>query len=876
MNPLKRIRHFLKHAGKPEGIDGRTSGLPEFAQVFAAFQKILTLNNRVLGLMAEMGDKLSGDYVFDINYILSACNTAADLIEELIVNLNALSPGKYPDLFDAFHRINTAVKKELEGSPKIPRSEYTLPFNRMDRDSEELAGAKNANLAEIKNVLGLCTPEGFAVTARAFDDFMGFNRLWDKVNEILEACHRKEMSAQVAADRIKGLVMQSRLPEGIEKAMNHSIDRLDHQFRKRNSGRHLRLAVRSSAWREDSNNSFAGQYKTLLNWHPEKLAEAYKTVLASAYSFSAIEYRRQRGFSLADVVMSVSCQAMVDAGVSGVLYTVDPLDPRSGAMPVTAAWGLGAPIVAGTMAADRFRIDRQTPHGLWAESVAVKKEHLTIQQDEGIACTPVAPELRETASLTPARAEKLADAGLMIERHFKSPQDIEFAFDRDDRLVILQARPLTLQMATARPATDLPEALRKYPVIFSGKGDIAQRGIGIGKVFVVRDDEDLENFPAGGVLVSKFTSPRFARVVRKANGIVTDVGSPTGHMATIAREFRVPTIVNTEVATRLLTHGQEITVDADENKIYGTRVTELEDYQLLEDPIEETFEYRLLRKVLKIIGVLNLIDPTSRDFTPSACRTFHDIIRFVHEKAVDELIHRNFRSEYGMTPSGRLKLSQPLDLLVMDIDHGLKAHMATDSITPDQIASIPMQAFVQGLNTPGAWDTAPMAVDFSSFMSSMTRTFSPGLAAPQQIGQNFAVISKTYAHISLRLGYHFNMIDATISDETNSNYAYFRFLGGVTDITRRSRRAALLSEILSRLDFRVEIQGDLVVARIKKLDARRMEDKLRLLGILVAFSRQLDVQMASDASVLEYADKFSHLIHSNQNKTIEGVLGHEH
>ena len=840
--------------------------------VFGAFQKILTLNNRVLGLIADMGDKLSGDYVFDINYILSSCKNASELIQDLVVNLNTLSPGKFSGLFDAFHRIDLDIKKELEGSPRIKPSDYTLPFNLMDRDSEDIAGAKNANLAEIRNVLALKTPEGFAVTAWAFDAFMAHNRLWDPVNGIMEALHREEISLEAASEKIQDLVAEGQIPPLLEKAMDRAVDGLS-----RFTGtRDLRLAVRSSAWREDGNDSFAGQYASLLNQRPESLPKAYKAVLASAYASSAIEYRRQRGFSLTDVVMGVSCQTMIPARASGVLYTVDPLAPKSGEMVVTAAWGLGGPIVDGTMTADRFRIERQSPHPLEVVEVALKKERLSGRPEEGTACVPVDPELWEEPSLNQEQAGRLAEAGLLIERHFKSPQDIEFAFDSEDRLVILQARPLVLQIQTTPRASNLPEALKKYPVCLSGRGEVAERGIGIGKVFIIHGDEDLEHFPAGAILVSKFTSPRFAKVIRKANGIITDVGSPTGHMATIAREFRVPTIVNTEIATRVLIPGREITVDADEKKVYDARVTELEDYQLFEEPIEETFEYRLLRKVLKIIGVLNLIDPTSRDFTPSACRTFHDIIRFVHEKAVEALINQNFRSGDEMTPSGKLNLSLPLDLVVIDIDQGLTTKPTPAGISPEQIASIPMRAFVEGLTAPGAWDTDPMAVDFSSFMSSLTRTVSPGLAAPRNIGQNLAVVSKTYAHISLRLGYHFNMIDSTISDDIHSNYAYFRFLGGVTDMTRRSRRASLLSEILVQLDFRVEIQGDLVVARIKKLEAARMREKLRLLGVLVAFSRQLDVQMDSDQHVRLYADKFNQLIQSNHHLTIEGGMGYEH
>ena len=77
----------------------------------------------------------------------------------------------------------------------------------------------------------------------------------------------------------------------------------------------------------------------------------------------------------------------------------------------------------------------------------------------------------------------------------------------------------------------------------------------------------------------------------------------------------------------------------------------------------------------------------------------------------------------------------------------------------------------------GMWRNEPMSVDFSSFMSSLTRTFSFHQSSPRDIGQNLAVFSREYANISLRLGYHFNMIDAYMCQNPNDNYAYFRFFG---------------------------------------------------------------------------------------------------
>ncbi len=107
----------------------------------------------------------------------------------------------------------------------------------------------------------------------------------------------------------------------------------------------LFLAVRSSAMGEDSEHTFAGQYLSLLNQPQHQLARAYKDVLAGAYSPEAMEYRRQKGFLENEVVMAVACQCMIDAGVSGVLYSMDPMHPSQEVMVISATWGLGAPVV---------------------------------------------------------------------------------------------------------------------------------------------------------------------------------------------------------------------------------------------------------------------------------------------------------------------------------------------------------------------------------------------------------------------------------------------------------------------------------------------------------------------------------------------------
>ena len=827
-----------------------------FIDIFSRFQNILDLNNKILDLMAEMGDKLSGDYIFDKQYIRSSCQQMAGYVYKLIYNLDSISPHKYLALYDAFNRINSEIEDELAGKLVIPESHLTMPYKFVSRDFADVVGAKNANLAEIKNFLQIRTPDGFAITSRAFKLYMDENDLWEPIDQIMAQWEVGRINTGEASRRIQDLIRRGRIPSRLRKEIRRATEALAES----DSAKRLFLAVRSSAWGEDSEHTFAGQFLSLLNEPAENIFRAFKEVLASAYSASAMEYRREKGYDPHEVVMAVACQVMVDAIASGVLYTLDPQRPDQEIMVISSNWGLGAPLVSGEVPADQFRVSREPPHEVQGLKVIRKTTQMVIRPEGGIQRVVVPDELQTKASLTKDQLRELARHGVMIERYFKRPQDIEFAYNHKGELFILQARPLSIGIHGAKLVCDIPSALRDVHTIFAGRGEIAQKGVGIGKVFIVRTDDDLDRFPEGAVLVAKNTSPRFAKVIRRAAAVLTDVGSPTGHMATIAREFRVPTIVNTAIATRVLKDGQEITVDAEENVVYEGKVKELCYYEFYEEPFEETYEYRLLRRVLKKISPLNLLDPLDKKFSPRYCKTFHDITRFIHEKAVEEIIELSYyNSRDTKSQPMNLDLPVPLDLVLIDLGDGLEVDVEQKKIKVEAIRSIPMCSFISGLLSPGAWSTEPMSVDFSSFMSSLTRTFSSSLATPKYVGQNLAVLSLQYANISLRLGYHFNMIDAYISENINDNYAYFRFLGGVTDITRRSRRARLVGEILTMNDFRVDIRGDIVVARVKKLGVEEMKEKLRLMGILVAFSRQLDVQMVNDDQVDKFVEIFKTL-----------------
>ena len=257
------------------------------------------------------------------------------------------------------------------------------------------------------------------------------------------------------------------------------------------------------------------------------------------------------------------------------------------------------------------------------------------------------------------------------------------------------------------------------------------------------------------------------------------------------------------------------------------------------------------------ISPLKLLDPKSVHFIAKNCQTYHDILRFSHEKAMEELINLNMSSRrFKGIKTKKLQLPIPLDLILLDLGGGLSPDTPADIIkSVEHIRSVPMQAILKGLTLPGVWSTQPMQLGIGDLISSMTR-YSISEDINEYSGQNLAVVSEKYLNLSLRLGYHFNVIDTYVSENVNDNYIYFRFVGGVTENERRHLRAMLLKEILEKLNFKVTVTGDLVIARLKKWDSEKILNILESIGRLIGFSRQLDTQMQNHDSVKKYLSAF--------------------
>ena len=93
------------------------------------------------------------------------------------------------------------------------------------------------------------------------------------------------------------------------------------------------------------------------------------------------------------------------------------------------------------------------------------------------------------------------------------------------------------------------------------KGIGASPGRVSGIACVIHGPEEFDQMKPGDILVAKITTPAWTPLFALASGIVTDVGGPLSHSSIVAREYGVPAVLGTGVATQRIRSGQHITVD---------------------------------------------------------------------------------------------------------------------------------------------------------------------------------------------------------------------------------------------------------------------------------------------------------------------------
>lgn len=345
-----------------------------------------------------------------------------------------------------------------------------------------------------------------------------------------------------AAHRAAGTDLRRRLPEALRSEVAGMLAQLGDPP----------VAVRSSAANEDTAGaSAAGQYASVLGVQgSEDVADAILDCWVSASSARVADYWSWtiRDEARAEPEMAVLVQRLVDADVSGVMFT--PAQP-GGPTRIEASWGLGLAVVGGTVTPDAYAVESG---GAVEHTIGKKTTRIDRGKNRTGVITCDVPEHQQTApTLDEATAVHLAALGIRVTELLGGSQDIEWAI-ADGTAWLLQARPVTAPL----PATRRRDSMPDDPSLCGTPG---AHGITTGNARIVRGPSDFGRVRTGDIVICPYTDPAWTPLFTMAAGVVTEAGGALSHAAIVAREYGIPAVLGVPRATERVQDGARVTLN---------------------------------------------------------------------------------------------------------------------------------------------------------------------------------------------------------------------------------------------------------------------------------------------------------------------------
>ena len=311
-------------------------------------------------------------------------------------------------------------------------------FEELCKSDIRIAGGKGASLGEMTQA-GIPVPPGFVITAAAFEGFLEEADLKQKLDTILHSVNHQEVhTVEAASEKIKELIVGAKMPEDIEKEIEIHFKRLGVKY----------VAVRSSATTEDSSSAaWAGQLDTFLNTTEEQLLENVRKCWASLFASRAILYRFEKRVHGQKISVAVIIQKMVESEISGAAFSVHPVTEDYDQLIIEAGFGLGEAVVSGQITPDSYVVEK-APRRIIHKNISTQNRMLIRANKHIVGSDSTSewidiPEPKASSQvLSDDQILKLSELALKIEDCYRSPQDIEWAFEKG-KFYIVQSRPIT-------------------------------------------------------------------------------------------------------------------------------------------------------------------------------------------------------------------------------------------------------------------------------------------------------------------------------------------------------------------------------------------------------------------------------------------------
>ncbi len=191
--------------------------LVAFPQVFEQFQALLENHQQAMELIADLGEKSGGDYIFDRKYLVDIIHDLQDLLLRMVKGLNLIASNRYYELYGSLDRVFLPMEAELRGRLLLPEAPYVIALKDAPVDNPELTGGKANTLTEIIHRMHIPVPNGFVITNNAYHRFLEYNHLQDRIHTWIEAWVSGKEDLSKACGQIRYSILAGIIPQDLTR-----------------------------------------------------------------------------------------------------------------------------------------------------------------------------------------------------------------------------------------------------------------------------------------------------------------------------------------------------------------------------------------------------------------------------------------------------------------------------------------------------------------------------------------------------------------------------------------------------------------------------------------------------------------------------------
>jgi len=317
---------------------------------------------------------------------------------------------------------------------------YIFWFEELGKEFNDLVGKKCAHLGEMAK-LGLPVPPGFALSIKAYEEFMERTNATKEIRDYLKKFRgviRTIEEFNEASREIRQMVESKEMPEAMKDLILSYYDSLS----KKCNAKEVAVATRSAG-----PVSHPGQYETYLNVKgKDDILKKIIKVWASTFNSRSLAFRSRKGLPLESDPIGVAVLKMVKARSAGVVFTADPNTGDLSRMILEANWGLGESVVSGELVPDTYILEKETLK-ICERKLGTKQKCVTFKEI-GVSEEETPPDKRSTFCLNDEEVVEVGRLALALEKHCGVPQDAEWAVDEDvpfpKNIILLQTRPAVI------------------------------------------------------------------------------------------------------------------------------------------------------------------------------------------------------------------------------------------------------------------------------------------------------------------------------------------------------------------------------------------------------------------------------------------------